>query len=101
MMLVGAYQEVMGNNHNLFGVPHEAHIFIGEDGYIINKVIYGATLGDAVVDRHDSSRSSCTTRSARPSCSGSRTASFRTTKAASDRILRGPGRKLYIPDAEW
>lgn len=48
MMLVGAYQEVMGNNHNLFGVPHEAHIFIGDDGYIIKKVIYGATLGDAV-----------------------------------------------------
>ncbi len=48
MMLVGAYQEVMGNNHNLFGVPHEAHIYIGEDGYIVNKVVYGATLGDAV-----------------------------------------------------
>ena len=48
MMLVGAYQEVMGNNHNLFGVPHEAHVFIGEDGYIIKKVIYGATLGEAV-----------------------------------------------------
>lgn len=48
MMLVGAYQEVMGNNHNLFGIPHEAHVFIGEDGYIIKKVIYGATLGDAV-----------------------------------------------------
>jgi arginine decarboxylase len=48
MMLVGAYQEVMGNNHNLFGVPHEAHVFIGEAGYIINKVVYGATLGDAV-----------------------------------------------------
>ena len=48
MMLVGAYQEVMGNNHNLFGVPHEAHIFIGEDGHIIKKVIYGATMGDAL-----------------------------------------------------
>jgi arginine decarboxylase len=48
MMLVGAYQEVMGNNHNLFGVPHEAHIHIGEDGYIIKKVIEGATLGNAV-----------------------------------------------------
>jgi arginine decarboxylase len=48
MMLVGAYQEVMGNNHNLFGVPHEAHIHIGEDGYIIRKVIPGGTLGDAV-----------------------------------------------------
>jgi arginine decarboxylase len=48
IMLVGAYQEVMGNNHNLFGVPHEAHIFIGEDGHIIRKVIFGATLGDAL-----------------------------------------------------
>lgn len=48
MMLVGAYQEVMGNNHNLFGVPHEAHIHIGEDGYIIKKVINGATLGDSL-----------------------------------------------------
>jgi arginine decarboxylase len=48
MMLVGAYQEVMGNNHNLFGVPHEAHIHIGEDGHIIKKVIHGATLGDAL-----------------------------------------------------
>jgi arginine decarboxylase len=48
MMLVGAYQEVMGNNHNLFGVPHEAHIHIGEDGYIIRKVIQGGTLADAV-----------------------------------------------------
>ncbi|MBC7898544.1 MAG: biosynthetic arginine decarboxylase [Saprospiraceae bacterium] len=49
MMLVGAYQEVMGNNHNLFGVPHEAHIFIGEDGHIIKKVIYGATLADTLM----------------------------------------------------
>ena len=49
MMLVGAYQEVMGNNHNLFGVPHEAQIFIGEDGHIIKKVIYGATLADTLL----------------------------------------------------
>lgn len=48
VMLVGAYQEVMGNNHNLFGVPHEAHIFIGEDGHIIRKVIYGATLAETL-----------------------------------------------------
>ncbi len=55
VMLVGAYQEVMGNNHNLFGVPHEAHIFIGEEGHIIKKVIQGATLYDAVASvRYDS-----------------------------------------------
>jgi arginine decarboxylase len=49
MMLVGAYQEVMGNNHNLFGVPHEAHVHINEDGFIIKKVIQGATLGDSLL----------------------------------------------------
>lgn len=48
MMLVGAYQECMGNNHNLFGLPHEAHVHIDEDGYIIKKVIHGSTLGDAL-----------------------------------------------------
>ncbi|HMQ02731.1 MAG TPA: biosynthetic arginine decarboxylase [Pyrinomonadaceae bacterium] len=48
MMLVGAYQEVMGNNHNLFGVPNEAHIYIGDDGHIIKKVIPGATLAESL-----------------------------------------------------
>lgn len=48
MMLVGAYQEVMGNNHNLFGLPHEAHIHIDEDGFIIKKVLQGSTLGDSL-----------------------------------------------------
>jgi arginine decarboxylase len=46
-MLVGAYQEVMGNNHNLFGTPNEAHIHIDEDGYLIKKVIKGTSIGEA------------------------------------------------------
>ncbi|HEY0004117.1 MAG TPA: hypothetical protein VGB17_04840, partial [Pyrinomonadaceae bacterium] len=46
-LLVGAYQEVMGNNHNLFGTPNEAHIHIDEDGYLIKKVIRGTTVGQA------------------------------------------------------
>jgi arginine decarboxylase len=47
-LLVGAYQEVMGNNHNLFGTPNEAHIHIDEEGYLIKKVIKGTTVGQAV-----------------------------------------------------
>jgi arginine decarboxylase len=47
-MLVGAYQEVMGNNHNLFGTPNEAHIHVDEDGYLIKKVIRGTSIGQAV-----------------------------------------------------
>ena len=46
-MLVGAYQEAMGNNHNLFGAPHEAHIHIDEEGFLIKKVIKGTTVGAA------------------------------------------------------
>lgn len=46
-MLVGAYQEVMGNNHNLFGAPNEAHIHIDEDGYLIKKVIRGTSIGES------------------------------------------------------
>jgi arginine decarboxylase len=47
-MLVGAYQEVMGNNHNLFGAPNEAQVHIDDDGYLIKKVIRGTTVGEAV-----------------------------------------------------
>lgn len=46
-MLVGAYQEVMGNNHNLFGTPNEAQIHIDEEGYLIKKLIRGTTVGEA------------------------------------------------------
>ena len=46
-LLVGAYQEVMGNSHNLFGAPNEAHIHIDEEGYLIKKVIRGTTVGEA------------------------------------------------------
>ena len=48
ILLVGAYQECMGNNHNLFGVPHEAQIHIDEDGFLIKKVIVGTTLGESL-----------------------------------------------------
>jgi arginine decarboxylase len=46
-MLVGAYQEVMGNNHNLFGSPNEAQIHVDDEGYLIKKVIRGTTVGEA------------------------------------------------------
>jgi len=46
-LLVGAYQEVMGNSHNLFGAHNEAHIHIDQEGYLIKKVIRGTTVGEA------------------------------------------------------
>lgn len=47
MLLIGAYQEVMGNFHNLFGTTNEAHVIISGDGeYHISRIIHGSQLGD-------------------------------------------------------
>lgn len=46
--MVGAYQEVMGNFHNLFGTLNEAHIIINKEGYLIKKIITGSHLGDVL-----------------------------------------------------
>lgn len=49
MMLIGAYQEVMGNFHNLFGTTNEAHVIVSADGeYHISRIIPGSTVGDMV-----------------------------------------------------
>ncbi len=49
MMLIGAYQEVMGNFHNLFGTTNEAHVIISGDGeYHISRIIPGSNVGEMV-----------------------------------------------------
>jgi len=46
-MLIGAYQEVMGNFHNLFGTTNEAHVIIdGEGEYHISRIVPGSQVGD-------------------------------------------------------
>jgi arginine decarboxylase len=47
MFLVGAYQEVMGSYHNLFGQPNEAQIVIDNDGrFHVTKIVPGNTVAD-------------------------------------------------------
>src|SRR5882724_1483633 len=55
IFLVGAYQEVMGSNHNLFGRPNEAHVIIDTEGrYHIKKIVQGNRVGDMLtVARYD------------------------------------------------
>jgi arginine decarboxylase len=48
IFLVGAYQEVMGSNHNLFGSTNEAHVIIDTDRYHIKKIVQGSRIGDMV-----------------------------------------------------
>jgi arginine decarboxylase len=49
IFLVGAYQEVMGSYHNLFGLPNEAQIFIESDGrFHVAKIVAGSKIQDMV-----------------------------------------------------
>ncbi len=47
LFLVGAYQEVMGSFHNLFGLPNEAQVVIDEGGrYHVTKLVNGSRITD-------------------------------------------------------
>lgn len=49
--LAGAYQDIMGDLHNLFGRVNEMHIYLDEDedsGYYIEEVLHGSTVGQVL-----------------------------------------------------
>jgi arginine decarboxylase len=45
---VGAYQEILGNMHNLFGDTNAVHISVDENGYNIEQFIDGETVADVL-----------------------------------------------------
>ncbi|MBK1875841.1 biosynthetic arginine decarboxylase [Pelagicoccus mobilis] len=51
IFLVGAYQDIMGDNHNLFGRVNEVHVFLEEDeedGFYIEDTIQGYRMKDVL-----------------------------------------------------
>jgi len=49
VFLVGAYQEILGDMHNLFGDTTAVHISVGKDGgYKIDQVIDGETVAEVL-----------------------------------------------------
>jgi arginine decarboxylase len=49
--LMGAYQDIMGDLHNLFGRVNEVHVFLDPDeaaGYYVEEIIDGSTIGQAL-----------------------------------------------------
>ncbi len=50
IFLTGAYQEVMGSHHNLFGNPNEAQVVIDNDGrYHVTKLVQGSRISDMLL----------------------------------------------------
>ena len=48
VFLVGAYQEILGDMHNLFGDTNAVHVTVNEKGYTIDQVIDGETVAEAL-----------------------------------------------------
>jgi len=48
VFLVGAYQEILGDLHNLFGDTNAVHIVLTKDGYDITQVIDGEAVADVL-----------------------------------------------------
>lgn len=49
VFLIGAYQEILGDLHNLFGDTNAVHIVIDEDnGYEIKQIIDGETIAEVL-----------------------------------------------------
>ena len=49
--LMGAYQDIMGDLHNLFGRVNELHVFLDPDeaaGYYVEEIIEGTTIAQAL-----------------------------------------------------
>ena len=48
VFLVGAYQEILGDMHNLFGDTNAVHVTVDEKGYSIDQVIDGETVAEVL-----------------------------------------------------
>ncbi len=48
VFLVGAYQEILGDMHNLFGDTNAVHISVYKDRYEIDRIIDGETVADVL-----------------------------------------------------
>ena len=48
VFLVGAYQEILGDLHNLFGDTNVVHISVDKNGYKIDQVIDGERVSDVL-----------------------------------------------------
>jgi arginine decarboxylase len=47
--LVGAYQEILGDLHNLFGDTHAVHVSLGENGdVVLDTVVKGDTVREVL-----------------------------------------------------
>ena len=48
VFLVGAYQEILGDLHNLFGDTNAVHVSVDENGYSIDQIIDGETVAEVL-----------------------------------------------------
>lgn len=48
VFLVGAYQEILGDMHNLFGDTNAVHVTVNDKGYTVDQIIDGETVAEVL-----------------------------------------------------
>ena len=48
MFMVGAYQEILGDLHNLFGDTDSVHVELNDEGYVLTNAIKGDSVKDVL-----------------------------------------------------
>jgi len=48
VFLIGAYQEILGDLHNLFGDTNAVHVSVNDEGYEIDQIIDGETVAEVL-----------------------------------------------------
>jgi arginine decarboxylase len=48
IFLTGAYQEILGDLHNLFGDTNAVHVRLTDDGYMITDLVHGDTVTEVL-----------------------------------------------------
>ena len=95
IFLTGAYQEILGDLHNLFGDTNAVHMRLTADGYDVTDIMYGDTVtpgapGTVLPSRARSSRHSAER-------SPAATALTRREGNMSHRRVRGGSRGVHLP----
>ena len=95
--LVGAYQEILGDLHNLFGDTDAVHVKLAEDGYSVQHVVEGDSVTEVLSLRPVQQGRPDRTRAARGRGRPAREAPHHGRVGPPHEAVRGRPRGLHVP----
>ena len=102
VFLVGAYQEILGDLHNLFGDTHAVHVSLDGDGNVVLEALIKGDTVSEVLDyvEFDAENAAAPHAHGRRSRGARRPHRFRAVRPPAALLRRRPAR-LHLPRRTW